>query len=161
MVREKKSSPMHHTINTYIDIDASSAEIWKVLVDFKSWEIWNDFIPLVQGNLKVGEHMFIKVVPPGMKPMFFKPKVFVVHPVKEIIWGGSFLRFLYRGDHSFILETLPGGNTRFRQIERFNGPIVLFMSNMIKKTELGYNQMNLALKNEVERRNEEVKTLPE
>jgi hypothetical protein len=32
------------------------------------------------------------------------------------------------------------------------GPVVLFMGNMIKKTEVGYKQMNLALKTEVERR---------
>lgn len=30
--------------------------------------------------------------------------------------------------------------------------MVLFMSSMIKKTELGYQQMNLALKKEVENR---------
>ena len=143
---------MQHTIDTYIDIDASPEEVWEVLVDFKSWEAWNEFIPLVQGNLKVGERLLIKVVSPGMKPMIFKPKVFIVRPKKEIIWGGSFLKILYRGDHAFILDPIPGGKARFRQIERFRGPIVLFMSSMIKKTELGYHQMNLALKKEVERR---------
>lgn len=32
------------------------------------------------------------------------------------------------------------------------GPIVLFMGGMIKKTELGYEQINLALMKEVEKR---------
>ena len=152
-MKDKKSKLMHRTIDAYIDIDASPEKVWEVLVDFKSWEAWNAFIPLVHGNLKVGERMLIKVVSPGLKPMIFKPKVFVVRPNKEIIWGGSFLKILYRGDHAFILDPIPGGKTRFRQIERFIGPIVLFMSNMIKKTELGYHQMNLALKKEVEGRN--------
>ena len=144
---------MRRTIDAWIDIDAQPEKVWEVLMDFKSWESWNGFIPLVEGNLRVGETLRIKVVSPGMKPMIFKPKVFVVDPGKEILWGGSFLKILYRGDHAFRLEPLPDGKTRFRQIERFMGPVVLFMGDMIKKTELGYHQMNLALKNEVERRN--------
>jgi hypothetical protein len=31
------------------------------------------------------------------------------------------------------------------------GPMVLFMGGMIKKTEIGYHQMNIALKEHVER----------
>jgi hypothetical protein len=42
-----------------------------------------------------------------------------------------------RGDHAFLLEPTPEGKTRFRQVERFMGPMVLFMGNMIKKTEIG------------------------
>jgi hypothetical protein len=152
-VKEKNiSKPMHRIIDTFIDIDAPPEKIWEVLMDFKSWETWNAFIPLVEGNLQVGERMLIKVVSPGLKPMIFKPTVFVVHPYREIIWGGSFLKIIYRGDHAFILEPISGGKTRFRQIERFMGPLVLFMGGMIKKTELGYQQMNFALKKEVENR---------
>ena len=143
---------MERTINEWIEIDATPEEIWNVLLDFESWKEWNPFIPLVEGNLEVGEYLRIKVTPPDMKPMIFKPEVFEVKPNEKILWGGSFLKILYRGDHAFILEPLTDGKTRFRQIERFNGPIVLFMSAMIKKTELGYQQMNLALKKEVEKR---------
>jgi len=49
-----------------------------------------------------------------------------------------------------LLESLNGNSTRFRQIERFHGPMVLFMGSMIKKTEKGYHQMNIALKKRVE-----------
>ena len=85
-----------------------------------------------------------------MKPMELKPKVFAVRPGEEIIWGGSFLLFVYRGDHAILLESLPGGRTRFRQRERFRGPMVLLMGGMFKPTEQGYHQMNQALKRRVE-----------
>jgi hypothetical protein len=49
-----------------------------------------------------------------------------------------------------FLETLPNGGTHFRQRERFQGPMVIFMSGMIKATEQGYHQMNQALKRRVE-----------
>jgi hypothetical protein len=150
---EKKhtSKLMCRIIDAWIDIDAPPEKVWEVLVDFKSWESWNSFIPMVEGNLQVGELIRIKVVPPGLKPMIFEPEVYEVTPFKKILWGGSFLKIIYRGEHAFLLEDAPDGKTRFRQIERFMGPIVLFMGNMIKKTEVGYHQMNLALKERVER----------
>ena len=82
--------------------------------------------------------------------MEFKPKVFTLRPGEEILWGGSFLGVVYRGDHEILLEPQSGGGTRFRQIERFRGPLVLFMSGMIDDTERGYHQMNDALKRRVE-----------
>jgi len=142
---------MHRIIDTSVEIDAPPEQVWSVLVDFNSWESWNDFIPTVEGNLQVGERLRIKVVPPGLKPMTFNPEVYVIKPAEAIVWGGSFLRIIYRGDHTFLLEPIPGGKTRFRQIERFMGPMVLFMGGMIKKTEVGYHQMNLALKEQVEK----------
>jgi hypothetical protein len=150
---KNKTKKMYREINAWIDIDATPDEAWEVLVDFKSWESWNSFIPLVEGNLKVGERMRIMVVPPDSKPMKFKPIVYEVIPQEKILWGGSFLKIIYRGDHAFLLESLQNGKTRFRQIERFRGPIVLFMGNMIKKTEIGYHQMNQAFKEQVEEKN--------
>lgn len=143
---------MNRIIDAWIDISAKPEEIWNVLMDFRSWEKWNPFIPMVEGNLEKGEYLRIKVTPPDMKPMIFKPEVFEVIPNEKILWGGSFLKVLYRGDHAFILEPAEDGKTRFRQVERFMGPVVLFMSSMIEKTEQGYHQMNLALKKEVEER---------
>ena len=153
MNKKNTSNLMRRKIDAWIDIDAKPEEIWEVLVDFKSWKSWNSFIPIVEGNLQVGERMRIKVVPPGLKPMIFEPEVYAVIPHKKILWGGSFLKVIYRGDHAFLLEPTPDGKTRFRQIERFSGPMVLFMAAMIKKTEIGYHQMNLALKARVERNN--------
>jgi len=150
-MKGKKSKQMQRTIDAYIDIDAPPEKVWEVLVDFNSWGSWNTFIPLVEGNLIVGERMRIKVVSPGLKPMVFKPEVYEVIPHKKILWGGSFLKIIYRGDHAFLLEPGPDEKTRFRQIERFMGPMVLLMGGMIEKTEVGYHQMNRALKERVEK----------
>lgn len=144
------STMLSRILDTYIDIDAPPERIWEVLVDLPAWEEWNPFIPSVKGTLQVGGRLRIVVVPPGIKPMQFRPEVFVVRPFGEILWGGSFLWIVYRGDHAIFLQPLPGGGTRFRQRERFRGPMVFFMNNMIKATESGYHQMNRALKQRVE-----------
>ena len=138
------------TIDTWIDIEASPDRIWEVLVDISKWSIWNSFIPLVEGKLQKGQILKIQVSPPGLKTMTFRPKIFSLIQNKEIVWGGSFLWIAYRGAHLFLLEPLHANRTRFRQIERFHGPMVLFMDSMIKKTEKGYHQMNIALKKRVE-----------
>lgn len=150
MNEKNKSKIMYRTINTWIDIEAPPEDVWKVLVDFDEWKSWNPFIPFIEGDLQMGEKIRIRVTPPGLRPMTFRPEVYLVIPYKKIVWGGTFLWIVYRGDHSFLMESIPGGKTRFRQIERFMGAMVLFMGGMIKKTELGYHQMNLALKKKIE-----------
>ena len=139
------------TIDAWIDIEAPPDRIWEVLVDFPKWSIWNSFIPSVEGKLRKGQTLKIQVNSPGLKTMTFRPKVFSLTKNKEIVWGGSFLWIAYRGEHLFLLEPLDENCTRFRQIERFHGPMVLFMGSMIKKTEKGYHQMNIAFKERVER----------
>jgi hypothetical protein len=141
---------MFRVLDTFIDIDAPPERVWKVLLDFPAWKEWNPFIPFIAGTPAVGARLHITVSPPGIKPMEFKPKVFAIRPGEEILWGGSFLLVVYRGDHAMLLEPLPGGGTRFRQRERFMGPMVLLMGGMIRATEQGYQQMNQALKQRVE-----------
>ena len=141
---------MVRVLDTYIDINAPPQRVWEVLIDFPAWREWNPFIPSITGKLEAGERLQITVSPPGMKSMQFKPEVFAVRPGKEIIWDGNFLLFVYRGDHAILLEPLPSGGTRFRQCERFWGPMVLFMGRMFQPTEQGYHQMNHALKRRVE-----------
>lgn len=150
MPYHKTPRSLHHVLDTWIAIEARPQKVWEMLIDFKSWELWNPFNPVFEGNLQIGEHICIKVIPPGRKAMIFKPEVYEVKPCEKILWGGSFLWFVYRGDHAFLLEPLPGGKTRFRQIKRFRGPMVLFMGDMIEKTEIGYQQMNRAFKRQVE-----------
>ena len=150
MADKKNFRRMYQVLDTWIDISASPQTVWKALVDFPAWVRWNPFIPSVQGNPQVGGRLCIKVVSPGLKPMVFKPEIFEVKLNERLVWGGSFLWFIYRGDHAFLLEPRPGGITRFRQIERFRGPMVLLMGSMIKKTEAGYHTMNSAFKRYVE-----------
>ncbi len=141
---------VYRVIDAQIDIAASPKHVWAELVDFPAWKEWNPFIPSVTGTLEVGADLRVTVSPPGIRSMEFKPKVYTVRPGKEIVWGGSFLFVAYRGDHAFFLERLPDGGTRFRQRERFRGPMVLFMGSMIEATERGYRQMNEAFKRRVE-----------
>jgi hypothetical protein len=131
-----KSSGLTRILESWIDIHVPAADVWEALIDFESWEKWNSFIPMVEGKLDVGNKMKITVVSPGMKAMIFEPTVYEIEEKKKIAWGGGFLLFVYKGIHEYILEKIDDNTTRFRQIEKFQGPIVLLMKNMIQKTRL-------------------------
>jgi hypothetical protein len=137
-----KSSGLTRILESWIDIHAPVADVWEALIDFDSWEKWNSFIPMVEGKLDVGNTMKIKVVSPGMKAMIFEPTVYAIEEYKKISWGGGFLLFVYKGVHEFILEEIDANTTRFKQTEKFQGPIVLLMKKMIQKTAVGYMNMN-------------------
>jgi hypothetical protein len=137
-----KSSGLTRILESWIDIHVPVADVWHALNDFASWEKWNSFIPVVEGKLEIGNSMKIKVVSPGMKAMIFEPTVYAIEEYKKIAWGGGFLLFVYKGIHEFILEEIDANTTRFKQTEKFQGPIVLLMKKMIQKTAVGYMNMN-------------------
>ena len=145
-----KKDRLYRELDSWMDINASISEVWDILIDFESWENWNSFIPMVQGKFEVGKTMRIKVVSPGMKEMIFKPKIYEIEPYKRISWGGSFMIFVYNGMHDFLLEYIDNNVTRFRQVEKFKGPIIFLMKNMIKKTAIGYRNMNEEFKQHIE-----------
>ena len=137
-----KSALLTRILESWVDIKVPVSDMWDALINVDSWKKWNSFIPMVEGKLTAGNRMKIKVCSPGMKEMFFRPTVYEVEKYKKISWGGGFLLFVYKGVHEFILEEIDVNTTRFRQIEKFQGPIVLLMEKMIHKTAVGYLNMN-------------------
>lgn len=145
-----KTSGLTRVLDSWIELNVPVSDVWDALVDVHSWEKWNSFIPMVEGSLAVGNKMKIKVVSPGMKEMIFEPVVYEIENHQKISWGGGFLLFVYNGVHEFLLEKIDDNTTRFRQIEKFQGPIVLLMKKMIQKTALGYLNMNEEFKSFLE-----------
>jgi hypothetical protein len=83
--------------------------------------------------------------------MTFKPIVLAVNPERELRWLGRFIvPGLVDGEHSLRIEPLADGRSRFTQTERFSGLLVRPLKSMLGKTELGFEQMNAALKTTAE-----------
>jgi hypothetical protein len=60
------------------------------------------------------------------------------------------LPHVFDGEHSFCIEQRDGGRSHFVQSERFSGLLVGLFSGVLTKTEVGFEQMNTALKTRVE-----------
>ncbi len=152
-----KKQGLIRILESSVEIQTTVDQAWDALIDFQSWPRWNSFISVVEGELKVGNKMMIKVQSPGLKEMVFKPTVFVIESGQKVVWGGGALLIGYRGLHEFIIEHIDENLIRFKQIEQFEGPIVLLMKEMINKTAMGYVSMNEAFKRYLETESEDAR----
>jgi hypothetical protein len=143
---------MQRHISHTIEIDATPDEVWGILADTESYPEWNPFIETLEGDLTSGAHLRTRISAPGGSTMTFKPRVLVAAPGSELRWLGRLLvRGLFDGEHAFVLESLPGGRTRFTQSETFSGVLVRALGGTLAKTEEGFRQMNEALRERVEK----------
>ena len=138
---------MLREINCTTEIDAPAETVWHELTDTGEYGDWNPFVRRAEGELSEGETLEIEIAPPGSRPVTLKPKVLEVEPRRRLRWLGHLLvPGLFDGEHSFELEPLASGGTRFTQSERFTGILVRPFGRMLAKTELGFEAMNEALK---------------
>jgi hypothetical protein len=138
-------------ITTTIEIDAPPAAVWRVLTDFPAYGQWNPFIPSIAGKVQEGARLTVRLEPPGGNGMTIKPTVLAAEPGRELRWKGRLvLPGLFDGEHSFRIEPLDGQHSRFVHGERFTGILVVLVKGVLAKTELGFEQMNAALKQQVE-----------
>ena len=134
-----------------VEIDAPPERVWAVVSDFAAYPEWNPFIHRISGELRTGARLEVQIEPPGARATTFKPTVRVVETNHELRWlGRLLLPGVIDGEHSLRIEPLDGGRSRFVQSERFTGLLVGFVRGTLAKTEVGFEQMNAALKARVE-----------
>lgn len=142
---------MTRHIEHEIEIDAPPEVVWSQLADTRAYGDWNPFVRRISGELSEGATLTVEIAPPQGRAMTFKPTVLAAEAGRELRWIGRFLvPGLFDGEHSFRLEQLPGGRTRFTQAERFRGVLVGLAGGTLEKTQLGFEEMNRALKQRAE-----------
>jgi hypothetical protein len=139
-----------------IEIDAPPARVWAVVTDFTAYPEWNPFIRRIGGELREGARLEVRIEPPGARATNFKPTVRSVQANRELRWLGHLLvPGIFDGEHNLRIEPLEGGRSRFVQSERFSGLLVGFVKGTLAKTEVGFEQMNAALKARIEQGSEQ------
>jgi hypothetical protein len=141
-----------HRIDTQIEINAPTARVWSILMDFPSYPRWNPFIRSLEGAPIVGTSLVAFIQPPGGKGMTFRPKVITATPQRDFRWKGRFLvPGLFDGEHFFALESKAGNRVLFRQGELFSGVLVpLLRRSLDGPTRQGFIAMNEAMKRQAE-----------
>ncbi len=144
---------MKKEIKTEITIDTTPERVWEVLTAFEKYPSWNPFIKSLEGEVKVGEKIVVRLEPPGAKGMTFKPKVLAFDQNKMFKWMGHlFFPGLFDGEHRFELIDNGNGTTTFIQAEKFKGILVRMFSKMLDGSTLnGFKTMNLKLKEAAEK----------
>lgn len=143
-------------LRTICAIQATAAEVWRVLMDFQSYPDWNPFVRSIEGATTPGSKLKVRLQQPGSKAMQFRPRVITLEPELEFRWlGHLFVPGLFDGEHYFRIERWEGEGVRFVQGERFRGLLVPLFSKMIdQQTAAGFEAANLALKERVEAQSE-------
>ena len=148
-----KRVPGVNELKTEIIINANAQQIWQVLTAFSDYPNWNQFFTHISGELKIDDKLTVTISPPGSKSMNFTPKVIVLNEAKELRWRGEFIsRFLFQGEHYFLLEQLKENETRLIHGEYFAGLLtpVFEWLGLLKKTTQGFEQFNQAIKQQAE-----------
>ena len=139
-------------IFTEILIEAQPKKVWEILTDFENYPEWNSFVKSIEGNIKVGNTISVRIEPPNGNGLTFKPVVVAYDVQKELRWLGKFfIKGVFDGEHQFKLIDNKNGTTTFIQSETFTGILVSLFKNNLNNTKIGFEQMNLELKELAER----------
>ncbi|TCI92796.1 SRPBCC domain-containing protein [Tenacibaculum sp. M341] len=141
---------MQKQITTSITINATTEQIWAVLMDFENFPKWNSFIKSISGTPKVANTLHVQ-----LQNMNFTPTVLKHRKNSEFIWKGKlFMKGIFDGEHRFYVKDNGNGSSTFEHSEKFSGILVPFFSkNLDKNVTKGFETMNKELKDFVEKIN--------
>jgi hypothetical protein len=135
-------------LHSEIEFDGTPAEAWEVLSDLAAYPGWNPFLQEIEGELRPGARLRVRLQPEGERGITLRPKVLAVEPGRELRWLGHLLvPGIFDGEHRFRIEEAGPGRVRFIQSERFGGVLLPLMWKRLRDggTAKGFHAMNEAL----------------
>ncbi|MBM3422480.1 MAG: SRPBCC domain-containing protein [Chlorobi bacterium] len=133
-------------VKTGITLDAAPGAVWKVLADVAAYPEWNTMITSLDGELREGCPIRIRVRLRSLPAIRLPVVVTAVHPEKRLCWVMTLPVGLLRVEHCFHIFRESTGGMRFVNIERFSGIIgVLAGSVMLRMFRSDYERMNKAI----------------
>jgi hypothetical protein len=132
-----------------VNIRAKAERIWSLLTDANDFPRWNSTITSVEGHVREGERLRLRV--PGTDRTF-TPLVSGVVPSQHMTWSGG-LTPLFKGVRTFKLSPRNDGSTDFAMEERFSGLILPLVKGSLPDFGPVFERYASDLKNEAERVN--------
>jgi hypothetical protein len=142
-------------LRTEIEFDGIPEEVWAVLADLPAYPEWNPFIERIDGALRVGGKLDVRLQPVGERGITMHPSVLAVEPGRELRWiGHLMIPGIFDGEHRFRIEEAGAGRVRFIQSERFGGILLPLLWKKLRDggTAKGFRAMNEALAQRVAER---------
>ena len=138
-------------IRTAETINAPKEKVWSALIDFENYPVWNPYHVSVEGAFREGADLEVRIERPDGKKVEIPPHIIRIRENEELTWGGG-IKPLFYGEHTFLLRDGPNGSTLLTHNEDFDGIFVGFADLPPEVLTEGYNRMNLALKDYLEKR---------
>jgi hypothetical protein len=139
-------------VSTEIIIDASLAQVWKVLDDTAAYPEWNSLIRKIDGDLKTNGTVWVTIKLPESGSDRYQVKILGYIPEHEIRWEHDFaVPRLFYGKHKIIIDAVNENQTILRHGKEFKGLLVGPLSaGHLRQTRDGFEKMNKELKMRVE-----------
>ena len=133
---------------TSIEIAASPATVWAVLVDTARWPQWDPFTEKIEGTPALGAKMkaFSKLSP----GRGFGAKVTTFVPNETMVWSGGMPLGLFKGERTYTLAAGQGGTTTFTMREAFSGPMLALIGKSIPDMTEAFESFARGLKAQAE-----------
>lgn len=146
------------SIKKDIVINAPPQTVRSTFLDFKSHSEWDPFFVRFKdvGEVEPGTQLEIDMKLKGENDVRTMKPVVLVNTNDELKWKGNLASdWIFVGSHYFRFESIDDGNsTRLIQGEDFGGILVsvLKLMGIFEKTTASFEDLNVALKAEAERR---------
>ena len=104
------------TVNSGVDIAATTDKVWEVLTDFARYEQWNPSMR-IEGVAETGTKLVVHMSAAGAHGVTFQPKVLSAIPGRKLRWLGKLgFHGIVDGEHYFILTPKEDGTTHLDHV---------------------------------------------
>ena len=128
-------------------IDASTEQVWDVLVDLPRYPSWDSGITEVEGTIAVRNK--IKIWTEAAPEQAFPLTVAGLDAPRKMVWKGGMPLGLFTGVRTFTLESSENG-TRVRVREEYRGPLLPLIWRTMPDLQPSFDQFVAGLKEAVE-----------
>lgn len=140
-------------VTATIDIAAPPEAVWQVLTAFSRYAGWHPILSLegAAPELEPGARLALRLSGGTAGEQAFVAEVTEVAPPRLLAWQGG-AEGVFFGRHTFELQALPGGSTRFTDTERWSGTMAAsVIAGHRADLEKEYERIAVAVKEQAER----------
>lgn len=138
------------SFSTRIVIRATPEAVWAILTRLEDYPSWNTTVTRVEGSAALGQKVTVHAkLSPGRA---FPVKVTAFEPPHRMVWtGGAPLRFLFKGERTFVLTPQQGHSVEFSMEERFDGLLSGLIGKSIPDLQPAFDEFAACLKARAEK----------
>src|SRR5262245_35375801 len=124
---------------TRIDIRSKPEVVWKLLTDLAGYPAWNTTVAKVDGAIGLGNKVTVHAkIAPGKA---FPVKVTALEPPRKMVWtGGAPLKFVFKGQRTFLVTPKGSDAVEFSMEEVFDGMLAGVIGKSIPDLQPAFDE---------------------
>lgn len=134
---------------TRIEIRAKPETVWSLLTDLPGYPSWNNTVEKVEGTIGIGQKItvFAKMAPGKAFPV----KVSALEAPRRMVWtGGAPLKFIFKGERTFLLTPKSPDVVELSMEEVFDGLLAGVIGKSIPDLQPAFDEFAACLKRRAE-----------